>query len=96
MLPIAIVAVLAIFFTTNRGRRLARLIGLPVGRASRVPAEDRSFLLEACGRDESEVERRLEAERVRYPGFDRPKLYRRAIRTEIRRRQEEDGAQSRS
>ena len=91
MLPIAIVAVLAVFFTTIRGRRLARLIGLPVGRASRVPAEDRNFLLEACERDESEVERRLEAERVRYPGFDRPQLYRRAIRTEIRRRQEEDG-----
>ena len=91
MLPIALAAVLAIFFTTHAGRRLARRIRLPIGRASRVPAEDRNFMLEACGRDKREVERRLEADRVRYPGFDPPQLYRRAIRTEIRRRQEEDG-----
>ena len=92
MLPIAVAAVVAIFFTTSPGRRLARQIGLPGGRAGRVPEEDRKFLFDACGRDEGELERRLEAERVRYPGFDQPQLYRRAIRTEMRRRQEEDGA----
>ena len=88
MLPIAVATVLAIFLTTNRGRKFARVLGLSDLRRTRVPREDREFLLDACGGDENEVQERLEAERARYPGFDRAQLYRKAIRSEMRRRHE--------
>ena len=86
MLPIAVAAVLAIFLTTTRGRRLARVAGRVGFDRSRVPSADREFLFEACGRDAAEMRRRLDEEKVRYPGFDEAQLYRRAIRTELRGR----------
>lgn len=86
MLPIAVAAVIAIFLTTTRGRRLARAAGLVGFGRSRVPPADREFLLGACGHDRAELRRRLDAERAHYPGFAEAQIYRRAIRTELRAR----------
>jgi hypothetical protein len=87
MLLISLAAVLAIFFSTDRGRRWTRGLGLPFRSGRRVPAEDCDFLLAACGDDPREVGRRLENERKLRPALDEAQLYRRAIRTELRARE---------
>ncbi len=84
MLAIAIASVIAIFLTTERGRRLADRLGVSERWISRaVPSEDREFLLRACGGDREELTRRIESERERFPEFDEARLYRRAIRREM-------------
>ncbi len=87
MLLISLVAVLAIFLTTDRGRRWARGLGLPVHGGRKVPAEDRDFLLAACKGDPREVALRLKNERELRPALDEAQLYRRAIRRELRARE---------
>lgn len=86
MLLVAVVAVLAIFSTTGRGRRWLRVMGVSDFKTKSIPPEDVDFLFDACGRDSSEVCRRLETERSRYPDLDEAQIYRKAIRREIRAR----------
>ena len=45
-----------------------------------APSDDVRYLLEACGGDRREVERRLDAERERLPDLTEAEHYRRAIR----------------
>jgi len=87
MLLITLAAVLAIFFSTDRGRRWGRRLGLPARGERQVPAEDRDFLLAACQGDPREVARRLENERELRPALDEAQLYRRAIRRELSARE---------
>jgi len=87
MLPIAVAAVLAVFLTTDRGRRLGGRLGIParLGRGG-VDPDTRRYLLDACGGDRREMVRRVEAERRRYPALDEASLYRRAVRTAMNER----------
>jgi len=80
MVIVVLFAVLAIFATTPRGRRLAVRIGLRDHVAGAAPSEDVEFLYRRCGHDRAEVERRLAAERERYPALCEADHYRRAIR----------------
>lgn len=82
LLPVAVVAVLAVFLTTDRGRRLAGQLGIPSPFSrSRVDPDTRAYLLDACGGDRREMARRVEVERRRFPELDEAALYRRAVRT---------------
>ena len=74
------VAVVAIFVTMGPGQRLVKQLGLRRLQKGAAPDEDRAYLLQACGGDRGEVERRLDALRERHPDFDESELYRRAIR----------------
>ena len=53
-------------------------------RAAAAPREDHDYLLRACGGDEEELARRLEAELRRNPHQSEAELYRRAIRRILR------------
>jgi len=86
MLPIAVLAVLAIFLTTERGRRIAGRLGVPSPFRQNVDRETRTYLLDACGGDRREMARRVEAERRRFPDLDEAALYRRAVRTRMQER----------
>jgi hypothetical protein len=87
MLPIAVAAVLAVFLTTDAGRRWAGRLGVPTpfGRG-RVDPDTRRYLLDACGGDRREMIRRVEAERTRFPALPEAELYRRAVRTVVQER----------
>ena len=97
---LAILAIGAILFTTSAGRRLrARLRNLGGAAAGgtaggggrgRATQEDHDFLLRVCGGDEDRLSRRLEAEIRRNPHQSEAQLYRRAIRTYMRGRGEEE------
>lgn len=75
-----LVAVLAIFATTKRGRRLGARIGLRKRIVGAAPGEDVEFLLQRCRGDHAEVARRIAAERDRFPALTEADHYRRAIR----------------
>lgn len=79
-------AVCAIFLTMAPGQRLVTRLGLRRFQKGAAPAEDRDFLLDACGGDRAAVEARLEAVRMRYPDWDEAQLYRRAIRAVMNER----------
>lgn len=86
------VAVLAIYGTTDSGQRLIRRLGLRRYQQGAAPDEDRDFLLRACGGSGAEVESRLSAERMRSPDSNEAQLYRRAIRTYMNARRHEEEA----
>lgn len=73
-------AVIAIFMTTDAGRRLAASVGVPNPFRGGVDRETRDYLLKACHGDRREMARRLAAERERFPELDEAALYRRAVR----------------
>lgn len=75
------IAVIAIFMTTDAGRRLAARLGVPNPFRGGVDRETRDYLLEACGRDKRLMAERLQAERDRFPALDEAAIYRRAVRT---------------
>lgn len=79
-LLLVVIATLAIFATTQRGRSLLKRTALRDRIPGAAPREDVAFLLRACGGDRAEVERRLEAERARLPDLTEAEHYRRAIR----------------
>lgn len=80
MLLVAMVATLAIFSTTRFGKSLASRMGFRDHVAGAASTEDVAYLLSACDGDRSEVERRLEFERARYPELTEAEHYRLAIR----------------
>ena len=91
ILAIAIVGTLGVFATTRSGRALLKRIGLRRYVPDAAPARDVEYLLAACGGDRAEAERRLEAERARYPALGEPDHYRRAIRRVLAERDEAGG-----
>ena len=80
LLTLAVVATLAGFATTRAGRAMRKRIGRRDGVPGAAPREDVQFLLQACGGDRAEVERRLAVERERLPDLTEAEHYRRAIR----------------
>jgi hypothetical protein len=80
MLVLVIAATLAVFATTERGRRIAKRIGFRDHVKGAAPSEDVAYLLDACGGDAGEVARRLDVERRRVPDLTEAEHYRRAIR----------------
>lgn len=80
LLVVALLATLAVFATTRRGREIAKRIGLRDRVPGAARSEDVQFLLDACGGDWAEVERRLERERSRLPDLSEADHHRRAIR----------------
>ena len=86
MLLIVAVAVVLIFLSTPRGRRLAARFGVRNPLRGGVDADTRRYLLDACGGRRSELVRRVEDERRRFPDLDEAALYRRAVRTLMRER----------
>jgi hypothetical protein len=83
IVSITIVGVLAIFFSTERGHRLAGRLGLEVPFSKGPARADRAYLLRVCDGDAAAVEQLLEAERKRYAGLSESEVYRRAIRTHM-------------
>lgn len=81
MLPIAVLAVLALVLTTETGKRWAAWVGVPTPFRDGVPSGTRDHLLNLCGGDRREMTRRLDAERARFPALDEAAIYRRAMRT---------------
>jgi hypothetical protein len=80
LLAFAVVATLAIFATTTRGREIAKRLGFRDRVKGAAPSADVAFLLEACGGDAQEVALRLDVERARFPDLTEAEHYRRAIR----------------
>ena len=80
MLVLAIVATIALFATTTSGREIAKRIGFRDRVTGAATSEDVAYLLSACHDDRALLERRIEAERLRYPGLTEAEHYRRAIR----------------
>jgi len=80
MLLLAIVATLAVFATTTRGRTLMTRLGFRDHVAGAASSEDVSYLLSACDGDRAELERRIALERARYPELTEAEHYRFAIR----------------
>lgn len=91
LLGLALLATLAVFATTRRGRELAKRIGLRRIVPGAASAEDVSYLLEACGGDPDELERRVAAERQRFPDLPEADHYRRAIRRVFQERERAHG-----
>ncbi|MEE8166289.1 MAG: hypothetical protein V3T64_12015 [Myxococcota bacterium] len=87
MLVLAVVATLAIFATTNRGRELVKRLGFRDRVKGAASSEDVAYLLDACGGDLNEVARRIELERSRVPELSEAEHYRRAIRKVFAERQ---------
>ena len=83
VLILAVLAVTAVFFTTPAGERMRRSLGIPGIAKGSASREDRAFLLRICGGDRAEMERRLEAERRRFPALSDSDIHRRAIRTSM-------------
>jgi hypothetical protein len=80
LLPLAIVATLAVFATTRFGKSVAKRIGFRDHVAGAASAEDVAYLLSACGGDRAEADRRIALERARYPDMTEAEHYRFAIR----------------
>ena len=87
MLVLAVVATLAVFATTSRGRELAKRIGFRDHVKGAASREDVAYLLDACDGDLKEVARRIELERSRVPELSEAEHYRRAIRKVFAERQ---------
>lgn len=80
MLIAIVIATLAIFLTTTRGREIAKRLGLRDRVQGAASSEDVAFLLEACGGDRGEAARRVAIERERFSELSEADHYRRAIR----------------
>lgn len=76
--------VVAIFFTTRRGKRLAKEWGLSLPGKGNAPQEDHDYLLRICGGDVEELKRRLDATRKHNPELSEAGAYRRAIRDHLK------------
>jgi len=87
LLAFAVIATLAIFFTTSPGRSLAKRIGFRDRVKGAAPSEDVAFLLETCGGDSAEAARRVEFERARFSDLSEGEHYRRAIRKALAERE---------
>ena len=87
ILLLAIAGTLAVFATTTRGREIAKRIGLRDHVPGAARSEDVAFLLDACGGDRVELERRIELERSRLPDLEESDHYRRAIRRVLAERE---------
>ena len=74
------VLTLAIFATTERGRQVAKRIGLRDRVKGAAPSDDIAFLLKACGGDAEEAASRVETERIHFSDLTEAEHYRRAIR----------------
>jgi hypothetical protein len=90
VLVLVIAATIAVFATTTAGRKIAKRIGLRDRVAGAATSEDVSYLLSACNGDLASLERRVEAERVKYPDLNEAEHYRRAIRKVFTERESED------
>lgn len=88
---LVLAVVVAIFATTPAGRRLAVRVGLRDHVRGAASSEDLAFLFGRCGHDRAELERRLAAERARFPALSEAEHCRRAIRR-ILQEQKRDGA----
>jgi hypothetical protein len=73
-------ATLAIFGTTRPGREIAKRIGLRDHVKDAAPSADLDYLLDACGGDRALRDRRIAAERERFPALSEAEHVRRAIR----------------
>jgi hypothetical protein len=80
MLLLVVLGTLAVFATTARGREIAKRIGFRDHVKGAAPSADVRFLVDACGGDSREAERRVEAERERFSELTEAEHYRRAIR----------------
>lgn len=87
VLVFAVIGTLAIYATTAGGREWLKKLGLRDHVPGAAPTEDVDFLLSSCGGDSAEVDRRLAAERERYPELTEAEHYRRAIRRVMRERE---------
>lgn len=77
---LAVVATLAIFATTRRGREILKQIGLRDRVPGAASSEDLDYLLNACGGDREEMIRRVAVEQARFPDLTEAEHFRRAIR----------------
>jgi len=91
MLLLAIVATIAIFATTARGRELGKKMGFRDHVAGAASSEDVAYLLSACEGDRAELERRIAVERARYPELTEAEHYRFAIRKVFNSRESTSG-----
>ena len=80
ILVLTVIGTVGVFATTEAGRAVLKRFGLRRSVPGAAPEHDVDYLLKACGGDRAEVERRLEAERARYPALGEAEHYRRAIR----------------
>ena len=80
----ALVAVVAIFLTTRRGKQISTQLGLKMPGKGRAPQEDHDYLLRVCGGDVNELKRRLDATRMNNPELSEAGAYRRAIREHLK------------
>lgn len=87
LLVIAIVATLAIFATTAKGREIAKRIGFRDRVTGAASSDDVAYLLKVCGGDRAELDRRIALERDRYPELTEAEHYRRAIRKDFAARE---------
>ena len=76
----AIAALVLIFATTRSGRDAMKRVGLRDKVPNAAPTEDVAYLVSLCDGDRREAERRVEAERERFPDLTEAEHYRRAIR----------------
>lgn len=79
-LLLALIGTIAVFLTTKRGKEVAKRVGLRDRVSGAAKSEDVSYLLSACEGDRSEMKRRIETERARFPDLTEAEHYRRAIR----------------
>lgn len=80
LLLVVIAATAAIFATTRPGREIAKRIGLRDRVRGAAPSADLEYLLDACEGDRALRERRIAAERERFPDLSEAEHVRRAIR----------------
>jgi len=90
LLGLALLATVAVFATTKRGREIAKRVGLRRIVPDAASDEDVAYLLQACGGDRDEVGRRIAAERERFPDLTEADHYRRAIRRVFAERDREE------
>ena len=79
-LLLAIAALVLVFATTGPGRGAMKRIGLRNRVPGAAPKDVVAYLLSLCGGDRAEADRRVEAERERFPELTEADHYRRAIR----------------
>ena len=80
MLALVVAVTIAVFATTKPGREIAKRIGFRDHVPGAATSEDVAYLLSACHEDHAALERRVEAERNRFPDLTEAEHFRRAIR----------------
>lgn len=78
---LVLAAVVAIFATTPRGKRLADQLGINLSRKGRAPPEDLDYLLRVCNGDVAQLGERLKTARRNNPDMTEAEAYRKAIRS---------------